>query len=115
MAGSRAAFEPSARELSSRDLSRFRAPRERRRTRPMTDLLLQAWVAAVIERTKVEWMLGRGTAWIPGERLKLLFAGYNGTRNTGSDVRVEEMLRQVRQVLGANQIELTVTALDFEL
>ena len=25
----------------------------------MTDLLLQAWVAALIERTKVEWMLGR--------------------------------------------------------
>ena len=26
----------------------------------------------------------------PGEKLKLLFAGYNGTRNTGSDVRVQE-------------------------
>ena len=64
----------------------------------MTDLLLQAWVAALIERTKLEWMLGRGKAWKPGERLKLLFAGYNGTRNTGSDVRVEEMLRQVRKV-----------------
>ncbi len=32
-----------------------------------------------------------------------------------SDVRVEEMLRQVRQVLGAKQIELTVMALNFEL
>jgi polysaccharide pyruvyl transferase WcaK-like protein len=81
----------------------------------MTDLLLQAWVAALIERTKLEWMLGRGKAWKPGERLKLLFAGYNGTRNTGSDVRVEEMLRQVRQVLGADRVQLTVTALDFEL
>jgi len=81
----------------------------------MTDLLLQAWVAALIERTKVEWMLGFGKAWKPGERLKLLFAGYNGTRNTGSDVRVEEMLRQVRQVLGADRVQLTVTALDFEL
>jgi polysaccharide pyruvyl transferase WcaK-like protein len=81
----------------------------------MTDLLLQAWVAALIERTKLEWMLGRGKAWKPGERLKLLFAGYNGTRNTGSDVRVEEMLRQVRQVLGAERVQLTVTALDFEL
>lgn len=81
----------------------------------MTDLLLQAWVAALIERTKLEWMLGRGKAWKPGERLKLLFAGYNGTRNTGSDVRVEEMLRQVRQVLGADRVQLTVTALDFKL
>ncbi len=45
----------------------------------MMDLLLQAWVAALIERTKVEWMLGRGKSWKPGEPLKLLFAGYNGT------------------------------------
>jgi len=28
-----------------------------------------------------------------------LFAGYNGTRNMGSDVRVEEMLRQIRHIL----------------
>jgi polysaccharide pyruvyl transferase WcaK-like protein len=81
----------------------------------MTDLLLEAWVAILIERTKIEWMLGRGKAWKPGERLKLLFAGYNGNRNTGSDVRVEEMLRQVRQVLGAKNVELTVTALNFDL
>jgi polysaccharide pyruvyl transferase WcaK-like protein len=81
----------------------------------MTDLMLQAWVAALIERTKLEWMLGRGKAWKPGERLKLLFAGYNGNRNTGSDVRVEEMLRQVRQVLGADRVNLTVMALDFDL
>src|SRR5580692_3199908 len=80
----------------------------------MTDLLLQAWTAALIERTKLEWMLGRGKAWKPGERLKLLFAGYNGTRNTGSDVRVEEMLRQVRQVLGADRVELTVMTQNFE-
>ena len=70
----------------------------------MMDLLLEAWVAALIERTKLEWMLGAGNAWQPGEPLKLLFAGYNGTRNTGSDVRVEEMLRQVRQVLGAENV-----------
>jgi polysaccharide pyruvyl transferase WcaK-like protein len=81
----------------------------------MTDLMLQAWVAALIERTKLEWMLGRGKAWKPGERLKLLFAGYNGNRNTGSDVRVEEMLRQVRQVLGPHRVSLTVMALDFDL
>ena len=48
-------------------------------------------------------MLGAGRPWQPGEKLKLLFAGYNGTRNTGSDVRVEEMLRQVRRVLGEKQ------------
>ena len=51
--------------------------------------VLEAWVSGLIELNKVEWMLGAGEAWKPGEKLKLLFAGYNGTRNTGSDVRVE--------------------------
>ena len=35
-------------------------------------------------------MMGKGKPWQPGEKLKLLFAGYNGTRNTGSDVRVKK-------------------------
>jgi hypothetical protein len=66
----------------------------------MMDLVLEGWVGSLIELTHVLWMLGAGRPWQPGEKLKLLFAGYNGTRNTGSDVRVEEMLRQVRRVLG---------------
>ena len=48
-------------------------------------------------------------------KLKLLFAGYNGTRNTGSDVRVEEMLRQVRHVLGEQNIALSVMTQNFDL
>jgi polysaccharide pyruvyl transferase WcaK-like protein len=40
--------------------------------------------------------------------LKLLFAGYNGTRNMGSDVRVEEMLRQLRHILGAERVAFSV-------
>ena len=55
----------------------------------MTDLLLETWVSGLIELNKFEWMLGSGHEWKPGTPLKLLFAGYNGTRNTGSDVRVE--------------------------
>jgi polysaccharide pyruvyl transferase WcaK-like protein len=80
----------------------------------MMDVALEAWVAAEIERARLVWMLGGGTGWQPGERLKLLFAGYNGTRNTGSDVRVEEMLRQVRRVLGGENVSLTVMTQDFE-
>jgi polysaccharide pyruvyl transferase WcaK-like protein len=80
----------------------------------MTDLLLEAWVAAQIERTRLAWILGGGQTWQPGQRLKLLFAGYNGTRNTGSDVRVEEMLRQVRRVLRPENVALTVMTQDFE-
>jgi len=74
----------------------------------MMDFLLEAWVSASIEKSKAGWMLGRGKPWQPGEKLKLLFAGYNGTRNMGSDVRVEEMLRQLRHILGAERVGFSV-------
>jgi polysaccharide pyruvyl transferase WcaK-like protein len=80
----------------------------------MMDLLIEAWVSALIERTKFNWMLGRGTRWKPGEPLKLLFAGYMGGGNMGSDVRVNEMLRQVRRVLGEDRVRLTVMSLEPE-
>jgi polysaccharide pyruvyl transferase WcaK-like protein len=73
----------------------------------MTDAFLEAWVSALIERTKLRWMLGGGVRWKPGQPLKLLLVGYNGARNTGSDVRVEEIARQVRHVLGAERVEIT--------
>ena len=81
----------------------------------MMDLFLEAWVSSNIERAKAGWMLGAGKPWQPGEKLKLLFAGYNGTRNMGSDVRVEEMLRQIRHILGAEQVAFTAMTFDFEL
>ena len=59
-------------------------------------------------------MLGAGRPWRPGEKLRLLFAGYNGTRNTGSDVRVEEMLRQVRHILGDDKVALSVMTQNFD-
>lgn len=81
----------------------------------MMDLLLQGWVSGLIELNKLEWMLGAGKPWQPGEKLKLLFAGYNGTRNTGSDIRVEEILRQVRRILGPGNIALSVMTQNFDL
>jgi polysaccharide pyruvyl transferase WcaK-like protein len=81
----------------------------------MTDLLLETWVSGLIELNKFEWMLGAGDAWKPGTKLKLLFAGYNGTRNTGSDVRVEEMMRQVRRILGPENLALSVMSQDSNL
>jgi polysaccharide pyruvyl transferase WcaK-like protein len=81
----------------------------------MTDLLLEGWVSSLIELNKFEWMLGAGESWKPGTRLKLLFATYNGTRNTGSDVRVEEILRQVRRILGRENIALSVMSQNFDL
>jgi polysaccharide pyruvyl transferase WcaK-like protein len=79
----------------------------------MTDFFLVAWVSALIEIRRFSWMFGLGKRWTPGEKLKLLFAGYNGTRNTGSDVRVQEMIRQCRHVLGAENVDFSVMSQDF--
>ncbi|HXY13564.1 MAG TPA: polysaccharide pyruvyl transferase family protein [Terriglobales bacterium] len=80
----------------------------------MMDFMLEAWVSASIEKSKLGWMLGRGRPWQSGEKLKLLFAGYNGTRNMGSDVRVQEMLRQIRRILGTDRVDFTVMSMNFE-
>lgn len=80
----------------------------------MTDFLLVAWVSALIEITRFRWMFGLGRRWTPEQKLKLLFAGYNGTRNTGSDVRVQEMLRQVRHVLGPQNVDFSVMTQSFD-
>src|ERR1700730_4805836 len=81
----------------------------------MMDAVLETWVSGLIELNKFEWMLGAGESWEPGEKLKLLFAGYNGTRNTGSDIRVEEIVRQVERILGAENIAASVMTQNFEL
>jgi polysaccharide pyruvyl transferase WcaK-like protein len=80
----------------------------------MMDFILEAWVSSNIERAKVRWMMGGNKPWHPGEKLKLLFAGYNGTRNMGSDVRVEEMLRQIRHILGAERVDFSVMSQNFD-
>ena len=74
----------------------------------MMDFVLEAWVGSLIELNKMQWMLGAGEPWKPGSKLKLLLAGYNGTRNTGSDVRVEEVIRQLRRIFGDENLDLSV-------
>ena len=80
----------------------------------MMDLVLEAWVSSLIEVSQLGWMFGAGKPWQPGEKLRLLFAGYNGTRNTGSDLRVQEILRQVRRILGEDNIDLSVMTQNFD-
>jgi polysaccharide pyruvyl transferase WcaK-like protein len=80
----------------------------------MMDFVLEAWVSSIIETKKLQWMMGKREPWHPGEKLKLLFAGYNGTRNTGSDVRVEEMLRQIRRILGPENVDLSMMTFNFD-
>jgi polysaccharide pyruvyl transferase WcaK-like protein len=81
----------------------------------MMDYILAAWVSSNIERAKAAYILGKGKRWQPGKKLKLLFAGYNGTRNTGSDVRPEETLRQLRHILGPENVEFAVMSQNFQL
>jgi polysaccharide pyruvyl transferase WcaK-like protein len=80
----------------------------------VSDLALSGWTALLIEAARRDHLRGDALDWRPGEKLRLLFAGYNGARNTGSDVRVQEMLRQVRRVLGEGRVEAAVMTQDFE-
>ena len=77
----------------------------------MSDVLLQTWTAGLIESAR----RGAALSYREGEPLKLLVAGYNGARNTGSDVRVEEMMRQIRHVLGPDRVKLSVLTQNFDL
>lgn len=77
-----------------------------------TDRALQASMAAFIELEKSRYALDQGAQWEPGHPLKLLFAGYAGTRNTGADVRVEEMVRQFRHLLGDEHLDLSMLTID---
>ncbi len=73
------------------------------------DNALQSTMAGLIEATAVKHVLGlEQESWAPGKPLRLLLAGYVGTRNTGADVRVEEMIRQFRHIVGDDQLELAI-------
>jgi polysaccharide pyruvyl transferase WcaK-like protein len=70
-------------------------------------------MGSLIEAAAVRHALDMGGArYRPGEPLKLLLAGYSGTRNTGADVRVEEMIRQLRTILGDDDVELSLLTID---
>jgi len=79
------------------------------------DRLLSHSMAGLIEIAASRYALDAGERWQPGMPLKLLLAGYSGTRNTGADVRVEEMIRQFRHLFGDEHVEMSILTLDLEL
>jgi len=79
------------------------------------DVLLLRTMGGLVDLSARRYALDPGAQWRAGEPLKLLFAGYSGTRNTGADVRVEEMIRQVRHLVGDLHCELSITTIDPEL
>lgn len=52
--------------------------------------------------------------YVPGQKVKVLLAGYNGARNTGSDVRVAALADQVAAALGADNVDVSVMSFDLE-
>src|SRR5206468_10721812 len=72
------------------------------------------WVSALLEIRRFGWMFGLGRRLTLSEKPRLLVAGYNGTRNTGSDVRVQEMFRQIRHVLGGEDVDFSVMTQSFD-
>lgn len=79
------------------------------------DKVLMDVMGGFIEATAVKRALDRDQeTWAPGKPLKLLLAGYVGSRNTGADVRVEEMIRQFREILGDDELELTIMSVNRE-
>jgi polysaccharide pyruvyl transferase WcaK-like protein len=76
------------------------------------DRMLMASMASFIELAKSRYALDAGAVWTPGRPLKLLLAGYSGTRNTGADVRVEEMIRQFRHLFGDDHVDLSILTID---
>ena len=47
-----------------------------------------------------------------GKPIKILLVGYNGARNTGSDVRTAAIARQLKTLFGPDEIRITVMTLD---
>ncbi len=77
------------------------------------DKVLMDVMNGFIEGVAMKRALGvKQETWEPGKPLKLCLAGYVGTRNTGADVRVEEMIRQFRHVVGDDDLELTIMSVN---
>ncbi len=74
----------------------------------MLDARMMGWMGRTIDRARQAGAGRDSTSPEPQDRLKLLFAGYNGAYNMGADVRVEEMLRQLHQLLGPGRLDASV-------
>lgn len=80
------------------------------------DRLLQMYMGSFIQATQLRSALrDKKECWKPGKPLKILLASYVGARNTGADVRVEEMIRQFRHIIGDENLNLTIMVIDSRL
>ena len=77
-----------------------------------TDRMLQRAMSTTIEIAAQRHEVSPSPRWKLGKALKILLSGYSGSRNTGADVRVEEMIRQFRHLYGDDHLELSIFTLD---
>lgn len=85
------------------------------RTELDPDRLLGHTMAGFIELAASRYAVDKGEQYEAGKPLKLLLAGYSGTRNTGADVRVEEIVRQLRHLFGDDHLDLSILTINPEL
>jgi len=80
------------------------------------DRMLIAGMTSMIDAAAVRYALRDAPErFVPDKPLKLLLSGYCGTRNTGADVRVAEMVRQLTRILGEEAVELSLFTINPEL
>lgn len=93
----------------------FKATKNKVKEHFDADRALQHAMSATIELAASRYALDPGDQWEEGKTFKVLLAGYSGTRNTGADVRVEEMIRQFRHLFGDDLLEMSIFTIDPEL
>lgn len=76
------------------------------------DVVLGTTMSALVDARAAAHRASPQPPYRPSDPLRLLFAGYVGSRNTGADVRVEEMLRQFRHLFGDDHVDLSVLTID---
>ena len=78
--------------------------------RPIQHVIIAAQRA--VHRFLARLGLGTYEEWKEGEKWKILLVGYNGARNTGSDVRVAAIARQLQELFEEDPVSITVMTLD---
>jgi len=58
--------------------------------------------------------IGLNKKWKPGQKLQVLLMAYSGARNTGAEVRVAELIDQLNQVLGEENVDVNMMTLNLE-
>ncbi len=59
--------------------------------------------------------IGSYEEWTPGKKIKMILVGYNGARNTGADARVIAIVKQIKEIFGSENVEITVMTLNRQM